>query len=54
MNKYLLSSLGFFLFNVVCAQPPNPPGTPIDGGLGVLLAGGIAYGISRIKKSKQQ
>ena len=38
---------------VLVAQPPAPPATPIDGGLGVLLAGGAAYGLKRImKKSK--
>ena len=29
-----------------------PPATPIDGGLGLLLAGGAAYGIKRVLKKK--
>ena len=30
--------------------PPPPPGLPIDGGLWMLLIGGIYYGIRKIKK----
>ena len=29
--------------------PPNPPGLPIDGGIGVLLVIGIGYAVSKIK-----
>lgn len=29
-----------------------PPATPIDGGLSLLLAGGAAYGIKKLIKSK--
>ncbi len=31
----------------------GPPGTPIDGGLGALLTGGLLYGVSRIKKLRK-
>ena len=30
--------------------PPPPPGRPIDGGLGLLLALGAAYGMKKIRK----
>jgi len=30
-----------------------PPATPIDGGLGLLLAGGAAYGIKKIRDSRK-
>lgn len=42
---------------VASAQPDNPPGPPvipIDGGLGVALAAGAAYGISRLRKSNSE
>jgi hypothetical protein len=37
------------------AQPPDFPNAPIDGGLSLLLAGGIGYGIKKIRaqRSKQ-
>ena len=34
-------------------QPPAPPATPIDGGLGLLLAGGVAYGLKTIRDRKK-
>jgi len=34
-------------------QPPDEPGdVPIDGGLSFLIAGGVGYGIYRLKKAK--
>lgn len=36
--------------------PPSPPGppaqTPVDGGLGLLLAAGAAYGIKRMRRKE--
>jgi hypothetical protein len=32
---------------------PPPPGLPIDGGLSLLLASGIAYGIYSLKRKKK-
>ena len=33
--------------------PPDPPAdVPIDGGLSFLIAGGVGYGLYRIKKAK--
>ncbi|KUO67381.1 MAG: hypothetical protein APF83_13565 [Lutibacter sp. BRH_c52] len=34
------------------APPPPPPGLPIDGGLSVLFASGVAYGIYSLKRKK--
>lgn len=34
------------------SDPTDPPGTPIDGGLLVLLGAGIAYGIKQSKEEK--
>ena len=33
--------------------PPPPPDTPIDGGIGILLALGVGYGIKKMKDKKQ-
>lgn len=29
--------------------PPRPPGLPIDGGVGILLAIGIGYAVTKLK-----
>lgn len=31
-----------------------PPATPIDGGLGLLLAGGAAYGVKKIRDQRRK
>lgn len=33
--------------------PPPPPGMPIDGGLSLLLASGVIYGIYALKRKKE-
>jgi len=39
---------------LVLAQEPPPPGdTPIDGGLGLLLAAGVGYGIKKYRNRKR-
>jgi len=32
--------------------PVNPTGTPIDGGIGLLLAAGVAYGSRKLRAKK--
>lgn len=50
--KLIFSSL-LFLFMLcsinIYSQPanPNPPGVPIDGGVGALIAAGAAYGVKK-------
>jgi hypothetical protein len=34
--------------------PTDAPGTPIDSGLSLLVAGGIVYGVSQINKIKKK
>ncbi|MEL6556974.1 MAG: hypothetical protein AAFQ94_02245 [Bacteroidota bacterium] len=34
---------------VYAQGPAGPPATPIDGGLSLLLAGGVAYGVHKIR-----
>lgn len=47
---FLLTSLQVF------AQAAPPASTPIDGGLGLLLAGGVGYGVKKLidHRRKQQ
>ncbi len=49
MKKVLFSIIAFvLLYSLVQAQPPTPPGSPeavpLDGGLALLAAAGIALG----------
>jgi hypothetical protein len=64
-NKYWkILSLLLILLLPVCAQAQdigfpedgeNPPGeVPIDGGVGFLVAAGVAYGIKKAKASKDR
>ena len=52
IKKTLLSLMGTCSTFVLLAQPPAPPATPIDGGLGLLLLGGAAYGIKKVYEKK--
>ena len=52
MMKYLLLFIALLASYAVTAQIPAPPATPIDGGLGILLAAGAAYGFKKIKDRK--
>ena len=56
MKKLLIPAL--LLFSVSCfAQGPGDPGgnpdTPIDGGISLLIAGGIGYGIKKINDARK-
>ena len=57
MNNSLIKSLLTLTFiltaTALMAQPPAPPATPIDGGLGLLLAGGAAYGLKRLRDNRK-
>jgi hypothetical protein len=42
---------------LVHAQPPDPggdPGVPIDGGLSLLLAAGVGYGVKKIRDHRRK
>ncbi len=46
----------FFMESII-AQPPPPPTPqpiPIDGGLGFLLAAGLAYGAKKLHKNQSE
>lgn len=51
--KFLYSITLMFSSFILIAQPPSPPATPIDGGLGILLAGGAAYGLKKLKEARE-
>jgi len=52
--KFTLTVSVCFISTIAYGQGlPNPPATPIDGGLGLLLAGGIAYGIRKLAVIKK-
>lgn len=53
-NIKLIFSTAFCLLLVVVAmaQPSAPPATPIDGGLSLLLAAGGAYGVKKIRDTR--
>ena len=46
----LLSSFVILISQIALAQPPPPPDPtiPIDGGITLLLAAGIGYGVKKI------
>ncbi len=63
--KLRISYILVILFVIMCplltiAQgPPGPPGggvvdTPIDGGLSLLLAAGVGYGIKKYREQKRK
>ena len=68
MNKSMKSILAIFSFTLllilaipVQAQPPEPgdggggpAGVPIDGGISLLLAAGVAYGGKKYHEMKKQ
>ena len=67
MNKYLTSTLLSLtlllaLTGAARAQgpgsggptPTGPTPTPLDGGASLLLAGGLAYGLRRLKQRRQK
>lgn len=49
-RKILISVCLILVSTALMGQPPPPPATPIDGGLGVLLAGGTLYAVAQIRK----
>ena len=64
MKKYvtlIVFVMFVFISNIAIAQcppgsppgcPPNPPGLPIDGGIGILLAVGLGYAVHKLKEKK--
>jgi hypothetical protein len=44
------------LANTAFAGPPIPPdpGVPVDGGLSILIAAGVGYGVNKLRKNSQK
>lgn len=55
LSAFLLITLLLLpvFLNTALGQPPPPPpqDIPLDGGLSILLAAGVAYGVRKIHKS---
>ena len=44
----------FLLPNTLLAQgPPPPPGVPIDGGVSLLVAAAVGYGVVKMRQKNQ-
>lgn len=52
-SSLLILTLVMVLLPQMALAQGAPPQTPIDGGLSLLLAGGAAYGIHRIRKASK-
>lgn len=53
--KFLMVMLMFLLPGIVMAQVTDPgcPDCPIDGGLSLLLAAGVGYGVKRYREGRK-
>lgn len=54
MNTKYIFSVVLVIISFSAMAQGGPPATPIDGGLGILLAGGAAYGIRKIVKIQKR
>ncbi len=53
----LVVAILFFPVLVHAQQPPDPggdPDVPVDGGLSILLAAGIGYGVKKIRDQRKK
>jgi hypothetical protein len=50
MKKIYLTLGCLFCFGFLYAQPTPPAPIPIDGGVSLLLAAGVGYGLKRMRK----
>lgn len=48
----IILTISTLLFILPAMAQGAPPATPIDGGLSLLLAGGVAYGIKKMRDRK--
>ena len=56
-NKLINITLLTFCFLIpvlpLLAQPTPPSDAPIDGGLSLLIAGGVGYGVKKIREKRK-
>ncbi len=50
----IIISLLVFPFAGIAQGPTDPEDTPIDGGLGLLIAAGAVYGIKKYRDSRKK
>ncbi|MEL7147440.1 MAG: hypothetical protein AAFO69_13785 [Bacteroidota bacterium] len=50
VKSVMLTAAMLSCITLLAQGPPSPPATPIDGGLGLLLAGGAVYGVKKIRE----
>ncbi len=46
--------IAILLPTMAYAQEPENPDAPIDGGLGLLVAAGVAYGVKRVRDHRKK
>ena len=51
--KYILSA-ALLMNGLLLFAQSAPPATPIDGGLSLLLAGGAAYGVKKLRDHRKK
>ena len=51
--KLSLVTIALFYVVPIFAQPTPPQNAPIDGGLSLLIAGGVGYGIKKVRQRKK-
>ena len=60
MKKPILYQLLFLMICMIVPMltfaqgPPDPSDTPIDGGLSLLLAAGVGYGVKKYRAGKKK
>jgi hypothetical protein len=55
INRILIMICCISLPLITLAQgPPDPQDTPIDGGLAILLAAGVGYGVKKYRDSRKK
>ncbi|MCR9249386.1 MAG: hypothetical protein NXI20_03150 [bacterium] len=52
MKRYYIT-IALLLICIVSYGQSGPPATPIDGGLGILLAAGATYGLKKLRDSRK-
>ncbi len=50
----IILMIAILLPTMAYAQEPENPDAPIDGGLGLLVAAGVAYGVKRVRDHRKK
>ena len=52
LKRFLFMLLGLVPFFAMAQDPGGGPDVPIDGGIGLLLAVGVGYGVKKYREQK--